>query len=527
MKKITYLLFAYILIISITPIITFASNAHDDAIGGFRDSPRIEYTADIFVDVDENAWYSASIMHVYELGIMSGKGDRMFDPFGSVLVSEAVAMAARVHSIYNGGSADFATGTPWYQVYVNYAIENRIIQAGDFSDYNKMATRAEMVYIFSNSVPVDELAEINTIEALPDVTETARFGQNVYRLYRAGVLTGNDGAGTFTPDANITRAQAAAIIVRVVIPSERRIFSIDAPVIAPDNNISFQIDTIAANLFEFRSMVIDNNGIVYYLNDGIIYNSADNRMIRLSSDLIIEKDGYLVKDGYLAYDRYRDIVYLLGNESESNRSHLAGGSLIIYDISDFSNPRMVMSSENCPALNTYPGAGRITHTSNITPQIAVLENGSLIIPYHLDGARIVNPSNMTVIRTAGMYFHAYGGYKDFVIGNTAYRIRQGESHMVARDILTNESMEINIQGEMPHTSFASSGGLICFWSEDEGFVAIDTSGNRHIIAAMSDIKILDYVPFPRNIWAAAVNDSMMFAFYDNTAKSVRILQKAI
>ena len=287
MKKITSLLLTCMMIISIALNITNVSGAIDDAIGGFNISPRTEYTKDTFIDIDENQWYAPSIMLVYELGIMSGKGDRMFDPYGSVLISEAVAMAARVHSIYNGGATDFPTGTPWYQVYVDYAIENSIIQIDDFSDYNKMATRAEMVYIFSNSVPLDEYTEINTIETLPDITETARFGQNVYRLYRAGILTGNDSFGTFTPDANITRAQAAAIIVRVVIPSERRMYSIDTPA-SMSNVILFDskpiLKWIGSSVADLRDGLgsPDFEGVVWeggtygYSYDGINFIKSDN-----------------------------------------------------------------------------------------------------------------------------------------------------------------------------------------------------------------------------------------------------------
>jgi len=41
-------------------------------------------------------------------------------------------------------------------------------------------------------------------------------------LYEAGVLTGNDDAGTFIPNANINRAEAATIISRVILPDTRK-----------------------------------------------------------------------------------------------------------------------------------------------------------------------------------------------------------------------------------------------------------------------------------------------------------------
>lgn len=37
------------------------------------------------------------------------------------------------------------------------------------------------------------------------------YGTEIYALYRAGILTGNDSYGTFTPDTNITRGAVATI----------------------------------------------------------------------------------------------------------------------------------------------------------------------------------------------------------------------------------------------------------------------------------------------------------------------------
>ena len=44
----------------------------------------------------------------------------------------------------------------------------------------------------------------------------------ILMLYQAGVLTGSDIYGTFHPDNSIKRSEAAAIIARMAIPSERK-----------------------------------------------------------------------------------------------------------------------------------------------------------------------------------------------------------------------------------------------------------------------------------------------------------------
>jgi len=77
-----------------------------------------------------------------------------------------------------------------------------------------------MAYIFSRSLPESEFAQINNITSIPDVNQSTRYNDAIFLLYRAGVLTGN-AQGTFRPNDNINRAEAAAIISRVILPDTR------------------------------------------------------------------------------------------------------------------------------------------------------------------------------------------------------------------------------------------------------------------------------------------------------------------
>ncbi len=180
-----------------------------------------KYTPGQFTDVT-NQWYSDSVKKVYEIGLMKGNSAGSFNPEGTITLAEAIAMAARLHNICNGGNGEFTQGTPWYNVYVEYAIKNGIIKKDDFSDYSLAAKRGEMAYIFASAVPDATMTKINAVNSLPDVDDTTKYKDSIFLLYRAGVITGNDAIGTFTPQANITRAQAAAIITRIALPDERR-----------------------------------------------------------------------------------------------------------------------------------------------------------------------------------------------------------------------------------------------------------------------------------------------------------------
>ena len=73
-------------------------------------------------------------------------------------------------------------------------------------------------------MPTNGFVQINWVinGAIPDVPMSSDYADAVYMLYRAGVLVGSDSTGKFNPDSTITRAEAAALITRIVDPSLRQ-----------------------------------------------------------------------------------------------------------------------------------------------------------------------------------------------------------------------------------------------------------------------------------------------------------------
>ena len=174
-----------------------------------------------FRDVDDGAWYKGVVNKVFHYGLMVGNSETTFNPQGNISVAEVITAAVRVHCLFNDGEKPDLTKSPWYQGYVDYAIANGIINEGDFTDYTKTATRAEMAYVFSNCASDALLEAINETTSIPDVSENHRYYKAILKLYNAGILSGNDEKGTFAPENNITRAEAAAIISRISNISDR------------------------------------------------------------------------------------------------------------------------------------------------------------------------------------------------------------------------------------------------------------------------------------------------------------------
>lgn len=199
--------------------VTMAVSAYD-VIGLSNFDKGKNYTTDLFIDVSADNWFCDNVSAAYEYELMNGKGDARFDPYAEITLAEAVTTAVRIYYIYFYGLPiyfdDFEGGN-WYEPYVAYALENGIIE-DDYPDYNTPATRAQFSQILVNTIDVIDLEEVNIVEdgSIPDVPMTADYAEAVYLLYRAGVLSGSDGNGTFHPDDTITRAEAATIITRMI-----------------------------------------------------------------------------------------------------------------------------------------------------------------------------------------------------------------------------------------------------------------------------------------------------------------------
>lgn len=197
------------------------------AAGGSLDNfQRTEVYENQFADVAPSAWYAENVTAVYELGLMKGDSATKFNPNGNLTYAETITMAARLHKIYHTGSGEFEKTSPWYKSYADYAIENGILGGSvEMSEYwyNQPCPRANFAAFLGSALPDEALEPINTVEdnAIPDAPRGTFYGKNLYRLYRAGVLVGNDSKGTFTPNAKIQRSAVAAIIARMADPSLR------------------------------------------------------------------------------------------------------------------------------------------------------------------------------------------------------------------------------------------------------------------------------------------------------------------
>ena len=180
-----------------------------------------------FTDVKATDWYYSYVEAAHQMGLINGTSDTTYAPNTELTVAAAVKLAVCMNILYNGGNpnTDISVGKDvWYSTYMKYALDHGIIDSDLSSRQGETITRSEYVYIFSKALPAEAFAEINTIPvgSIPDVPKCNTAEEKaIYKFYRAGVVLGTDDKGTFKPNSNISRAEVATILVRMMDPSFR------------------------------------------------------------------------------------------------------------------------------------------------------------------------------------------------------------------------------------------------------------------------------------------------------------------
>ncbi len=189
-------------------------------------------SAPTFTDVTENNWFYTYVCYAVQKGLVSGRSSTVYAPDANLSIAEAIKLAACMNQLYNNGSVTLVNdinAATWYKTYVDYAAKNSIVtKTYSSSEYNSAISRSEFVAIFYAALPITEYVQKNTVSdnAIPDVKLTAANGSQIYAFYRAGILTGSDGYGTFYPDNNIKRSEVAAVLTRMFEKDSRQLITL-------------------------------------------------------------------------------------------------------------------------------------------------------------------------------------------------------------------------------------------------------------------------------------------------------------
>ncbi|WP_295581164.1 S-layer homology domain-containing protein [uncultured Oscillibacter sp.] len=189
-----------------------------------------------FSDLTTASAFYDNVAALYEYGLSVGKPDGTFGLQDPMTVGQVLIFAGRIRSLYRTGdpergAAAFSEedGAPALP-YLRYLQAEGVLGAELEDSLSALATRAEVAHVLARTLPEEALPLVNDGQVtegyasrrfITDVTEYTPYQPDILFLYRCGVSAGVDAAGTFQPDALITRGAAAAMLTRLVDPALR------------------------------------------------------------------------------------------------------------------------------------------------------------------------------------------------------------------------------------------------------------------------------------------------------------------
>ena len=299
--------------------ISFVALANSSGLFNFK-KVNTSYINGQFYDVKKDDWFYPYVTYAYEYDLVKGVGGGAFNPYGEITVAETIALASRIHSIYHNARSDFAYSSPWYRSYVNYALDSNII-SNDYSNYDAKLTRAEFASILSKALPDSDFNKINNISlgSLPDVPRYTEFAYDIYKLYNAGILTGNDNYGTFAPQSTIQRCEVSTIITRMIDITLRKRVNLD--VLSDDNLVKKKLtaeeisnqcssSVFYIEIYGFNGGKLGSGSGFFISEDGLAITNF--HVVANSNYLeIMTTDGKIYNDiKIIDYDRENDLALI-------------------------------------------------------------------------------------------------------------------------------------------------------------------------------------------------------------------------
>ncbi len=176
-----------------------------------------------FVDVEPGAWYYNAARYVYDRGLMKGASATCFAPATSLSRALLVMALYRLEGepAVTGSDTfiDVAVDAPYYAP-VTWAVNNGIITGYDertFGPRNSV-TRQQLAVILHRyarlkGYDVRGDGEVD-LRSFADASSVSPYASTAIRwAFGTGIMRGN--AGKLNPLAHATRAQAAAMLLRL------------------------------------------------------------------------------------------------------------------------------------------------------------------------------------------------------------------------------------------------------------------------------------------------------------------------
>lgn len=270
--------------------------------------------AKTFSDVPQSHWAYSVIDEASDDGIMNGKAAGVFAPNATLTRAEYATMLynlapeSDVMKLVHGSTADNGLydvdGNAWYADTVSWAVARGVFKnnGGSFSP-NRTITREEMAvatYEFLHKY-CDGKFVLDSI--YKGFTDDAAFSSSanrdkVYILVNNGIIAGKSD-GSFDPQGSLTRAEAAAMAVRVadIVASEAPADTLEMSAEQTLASGSAQITSDEKNFIDLLNNERANVGVHQLKVSPLLMEAAEIRARE-----VVEKCASITYDEFCSYD---------------------------------------------------------------------------------------------------------------------------------------------------------------------------------------------------------------------------------
>lgn len=175
-----------------------------------------------FTDVAEDAWYHDYVYDLVYRGVVNGMTATTYEPEGKLTRAQFVKLLAcsladaETLKTYEGRHPFKDSEGHWAEAYIAWAKDKGIVEGVSATEFDPEApiTREQMATIFGRYAlkqGIELPKSDNAAGSFPDADKISEYAREFVELMRiAGILNGYED-GTFRPQGNATRAEAAKL----------------------------------------------------------------------------------------------------------------------------------------------------------------------------------------------------------------------------------------------------------------------------------------------------------------------------
>lgn len=183
-------------------------------------------TNSYFNDLGTVEWAVSAINSLYEKGIISGVGDKRFEPDSFVTREEFLKMAVNAFNIQKGSDIDAinkfedVNKDEWYFPYIDIAVSEGIVNGVADARFGigEKITRQDMCAMVYRCIKEKgtSIKTSDNAENFVDFDKCSEYSKEAVKALSANNIINGVGENTFAPDGFATRAMAAVIIDRAL-----------------------------------------------------------------------------------------------------------------------------------------------------------------------------------------------------------------------------------------------------------------------------------------------------------------------